>query len=117
MQLQYLLSLSGAPTAASLTINLPSGFTIDTSKLTSGTDTSNRSLGNVSFLIADKAIGTLGYNSTSSIAIYTTQVDTTPYLYDNQVVDATHPTTWANGHKIYIANLFLPISGWTSTKG
>ncbi len=113
------ISLSGAPTAASLTVNfLPGSLAVDTAKIPSGTSTFNRAFGLVSINDngADRILGVAGYSSTTAIAIFEMQADTT-YVYNNQAVNATNPVTFASGDTIHIMNINLPISGWTNTGG
>lgn len=104
------IALSGAPTSASLTINLPSGLVIDTAKMTSNT----RAIGNG--FINDN--GTAGYmvhvdlNTTTSVAPV--------YLNDNSTairgstISQSAPMTWANNDYIVI-RYQVPIVGWSAS--
>lgn len=103
------LAMSGAPTAASLTVNLPSGLTIDTAAMAFASQ-------NQTYL--GKAEGAQGgssynfqvaYNNTTSVAV----------IYQNAttgaqgVVNATAPVTWASGATIHLY-FSVPIVGWSS---
>lgn len=102
---QVKLALTGAPTSANLTINIPDG-TIDTGKAIG--DTSDLSLGIVSYLDAGTAYVAaglrVGYNNTTTVKV----------LDDNTPLDATNPITWANGDEVFI-NFSVPIAGWSSS--
>ena len=113
MLLEAKLLLSGAPTSASLTVNLPTGLTINTSNIFG--DTQNHSIGEASvFDTSANEIytGTVGYSSTSAIAIFTEYAALT-YLNSTNVVNATQQVTFATGDTIYI-RAKIPITGWSS---
>lgn len=111
MEVQTKIALSGAPTAATLTVNLPSGFSIDTAKM----------IGTSAFLVAIPSSGvgndsgTQGYllqavyNTATSVGVVyqsaTTGADTG--------VGATAPFTWGNGDDLTIT-YSVPIAGWSS---
>lgn len=98
MEIQYGISLAGAPNAANLTVNMPPGFTIDTSALSlSGSSTFER----IGFCnIGDSGTGTLSgtmlYNTTTTIQVYGSE-DVAGY--DSQLSQTT-PITFASGDKI-----------------
>ena len=104
------LSLAGAPTAASLTFNLP--FTVDTAK------TYNSSTG---FMPArgigndfDAAKGYLVYgkfSSTTVLSIFDSADDT--YIRLSSAVNATTPFTWAASDELSVEFSF-PVVGWKS---
>jgi hypothetical protein len=115
MEIKYYTALSGAPTSASLTYNLPPGYTIDTSKLiNNGADdydlTLDRGAGGfdttgsaypfvVRYHSATNILRVLEYNQSGSTNVITASV--------NQA----SPVTWATGDSIY-ASASVPIVGW-----
>lgn len=104
------LALSGAPTSASLTINLP--FTIDTSLLSGGTETGNQTLGPVAILDSGTTeyVGVVGYNTTTSVGIFASRADST-YTNTADAVTQAIPMTFATGDRVHV-RLSVPISGW-----
>jgi hypothetical protein len=114
MEVTVLVSVSGAPTAASLTVNLPTGYTIDTAKLAGGADTNNRALGKASILDSGTAIfvGFIGYSSTSAVSVQ--NVDDAASGVAMGAVSNTNPMTFASGDAVFI-EYKVPISGWSST--
>jgi hypothetical protein len=107
------VSLSGAPTAAALLINLPPGMVIDVNKINNYTVA-----GQAIMYDAGTAIykGTV-YVNTSSPSIFNVSaaVDTASgFVHDMDFgVDATHPYTFANGDFLVIS-FDVPILGWGS---
>lgn len=100
-----LVTLAGAPTAASLTITFPSYLAINTTKIGS-TSTSGRLQGTVALLDSgtDNYSGYIYYSSSTTIAIYKDDGDATV-----SVVNATAPYTFANNDAIFIRGSGLPI--------
>jgi hypothetical protein len=105
------ITLSGAPTSATLTVNLPTGMTFDTSRMpgtTTGAVTTMDGEG------SGKCAGTASkfyvtYSSTSAVQV-NYQSSTAAA---GTATDATHPGTFANGDEIDL--MFRgPISGWSS---
>lgn len=102
--------LSGAPTSATLTVNLPSGLTMDVNKLLSNT-TQHLNLGTVRILDSGTAyyrLGAVAYSSTTAVEIFAYATAGT----DTSVSQAA-PITFANGDRIWI-ELSVPIVGWSS---
>ncbi len=111
--IQYYIALSGAPTSASLTLNLPTGLTIDTTRLTnSGTNfVFNGSVNGNS--AAHSFIGQALFNSSSSFAVkYTTDGSTASNMSLASVTQAA-PYTFANGDFISVQVLGVPIASYT----
>lgn len=112
MDLQVDVQLTGAPTATALTVNLPSGFTIDAAKR-------NASVASVGDLIGFASVldsGTLEYTVGSVQYSSTTALDV---RHDNgssgaSGINATSPITFASGDRVYIRAFGIPISSWTS---
>lgn len=97
------IALAGAPTATDLTVNLPSGLTIDTTKFNS------ESAGYA--LIEDTGtrlyVGSVEFNSTTSVRIVHSESG------NQGVVNATNPITFASGDSVYV-RINVPISGWST---
>lgn len=115
------VALSGAPTVANLTINLPSGLTIDFARIaSSGTDdrpnygtathndgTTDRILGSIVTTVAD--------DDTVSVR-YAQQNANTDTLINRSIniANASNPFTWGSGDTIYIRIEDLPIEEWAA---
>jgi hypothetical protein len=110
--LQYHLALSGAPTSASLTLNLPSGLTIDTNKLTSvATNQALPGNGNAQ----DEGVAQFPiyphYSSTTAISVTCYNHAGTTYTVGNSVTQAV-PVTFGNTDTVKLKVGPLPITGW-----
>lgn len=105
------VAVTGAPTSATLTINLPSGLSIDTSKLPS--DLTRHALG--IGMIIDAGTNTfhsmVRYNSTTSVQVNSYGASGT--YSDEQPVTQAVPMTFANGDLVTVS-WKVPISGWAS---
>lgn len=107
MEMHVKVSLTGAPTSANLTVNLPSGYTIDSNRIY--TDARNylgwgstKSGGGNYYPVY------IGYNNTTSVNVYlpkNSPIDLT------QPVNATTPQTYANEDYVIVQCKF-PIVGW-----
>lgn len=109
---QVKISLSGVPTSSSLTINVPSGLSIDTTKM----------LPNVSHSIG---VGTLlesgvqnrtcsaAYTGSSSSISVMVQGSGGAYTNDLSAVNSTNPHAWKAGDNIAV-EFSVPIVGWSS---
>ena len=114
MELDVSLTLAGAPTAAGLTVNMPSGYTIDTTKISATTGGSTPILGVATSWDSGTTIyqGYVTYNSTTSVIVYANGASST---YTNaQQVSSTVPMTWASGD-IQSLKFSVPILGWSSS--
>lgn len=113
-----LISLAGAPTSATLTVNLPSGRTIDTAALTKSSanfgEIDNLACGGAATGVAFKCA--VVYNSTTAVSLYShtlsTFTGTQPVRYT--AVTQASPATFANGDYIRLA-FRVPIVGKNST--
>jgi hypothetical protein len=107
------VALSGAPTAANLTVNLPSGYTIDTGKISNSS--ANVTLGNITIFDSGTATynGFLGYSSTTAMAAYVILVSGTYSQTNNQEISNTLPMTFANSDLIHL-EFKVPILGKSS---
>ena len=106
------IALTGAPNSVSLSINLPSGLSIDTSKI--GTDAGNITIG--SWSSSDTGVanytGLIRYNNTTSVICIVSEASAT-YLR-TATVDQVTPFTWGNTD--YLNFKFdVPILGWSSS--
>lgn len=112
MDLDIKVAVSGAPTSASLTVNLPSGYTIDTNKIT---DTGQGIAGVLSTVAirdagTDNFEGMVRYDTTSSVAIFKDDGDGSV-----SAVTQAAPMTWANGDYTSIKITGLPIANWLAS--
>lgn len=103
---------SGAPTAGNLTISLPSGLTIDTSKLPNSAADDYKVLGEALYQNTGLAAsGQVYYVSSTSVGLL---VDNAAGTYVNTVaVTNTVPYTAASG-TTYHFRFTVPIVGWSS---
>jgi hypothetical protein len=109
MELRFSVEASGAPTAAVLTVNIPSGFTIDTSKLRLPTGSNDEILGVAHLLDAGAShmrLGQVVYNNTSSVRFLAGNAAGTDGNPDNNF-----PFTWAANDKLW-GSASLPIAEW-----
>lgn len=112
MEVKTLVSISGTPTSASLTVNLPTGYTIDTAKLVS--TNSNAVHDGSSCSILDNGSASYSchvfYSSTSAVAIVINNVSSTyPSIAD---VTQAVPMTFASGDFVRLSYR-VPITGWS----
>lgn len=111
-EVQIRIALSGAPTAATLTVNLPAGLVIDTSKLAGGT--TQVELPNSDGSMRDDAsyngFSKAFYDSTTSVGI---RSSSTASAHTMVIVNATTPITWAANDSIDVT-FRVPIVGWTA---
>lgn len=117
MEVQIKVATSGAPTSASLTVNLPSGYSIDTAKLThaaASASTLSDRLGLITdasgvFRYAASAV----YSSVTDVAIISHLSDGTNTQSSTAVTQAS-PMAWAASDTLDIS-FKVPISGWSSS--
>lgn len=113
MEMTVRVLTSGAPDATSLYINLPSGFTIDTSKVLN-TGSFQTDMGWARFEDAGTAYysGRVSYQSSSSVAV--NYLDDTAAGLGVSSVSQTSPFIWASGDEV-IVQCFLPIAEWAGS--
>lgn len=106
------VATSGAPTAASLTVNLPSGLTINTSALVNSTagNRPNLGMGNVFDGTTEGYTVQVTYNSTTSVAIFALGSGGT--YSDTDAVSQTVPITFGASDGVTF-NARVPIAEWT----
>lgn len=109
---QVMISLAGAPTAATLTVNIPD--TMDTAKLINSVGTIPR-LGRADVRDTGVALyeANIHYNSTTSVLVATAGVSGA-LVTENTVVNATSPITFGSTDQI-ILNFSAPIVGLSSS--
>lgn len=106
------VTLAGAPNAAALTMNLPAGYTIDSSKINNADGAFSIGMGSVldngaatyllhTYFFSSTAIGTGIPNATGT------------YTYENGI-NATTPITFGVGDRVQLS-FAVPILGWSSS--
>lgn len=111
---QFTAITSGAPTAANLAFNLPSGHTIDTTKMALGANGSFvGSFGSVRDAGSGSYAATAYYLSTTSVQARILPSSGTYATIDN--VTATVPITFGASDSVQI-NFSVPIVGWGSNQ-
>ena len=108
MELGVNIALTGVPTSADLTVNLPSGYSIDTSKLASSTFAS---LGTASILDSGTRIylGEPVFENTTTLRIFHTESGNTG------AVNQANPAVFTTNDNINILAK-VPIQGWSSSQ-
>lgn len=98
LEIQYLVSTSGTPTSADLTLNMPTGFTIATGKLAS----SNSYVSN-NVQIVDAAtnfyLGQFSVNSATTFRVFRNTQTASQTVFNN-LVTATAPFSFGSGDYI-----------------
>lgn len=117
LEVQVGIDLTGAPNSAALTINIPTGLTIDTTKLVNSTTTIPQvGIGTVRDTGINNYPITVHYNSTTSVAVTAqrTVAGTNPVNIDSgsQVTQAV-PFSFNTGDQVQI-DFKVPIVGWSS---
>ncbi len=114
MELLVDIATTGAPTATNLNFTIPSGYTIDTAKLSGGT--SNQQPLGVAVYSDDNGTvaygpSTVKYNDTTSLrCVYSSVAANSEAGVSNTV-----PFTWGNTDSAKINVFKLPIVGWGAT--
>ena len=112
MEVKFQAALSGAP-SGNFTANIPSGYTIDTTKLLSTGTQEELGFGRINDSGSAVYHFGLRYNSTVSIIGINLGASGT-YLNEPSVVDTTTPITFGSGD--FVNGFFkVPISGWSSS--
>lgn len=108
------IALAGAPTAATLTVNLPTGLTIDTTKLPA-TPTNHVFPSQMSGQgAAHSFVGGIVYSSTTAVGVQSYQDGNNAAVMTLGATNATSPYTFANNDFIYFEVHGIPIVGWSS---
>lgn len=110
MQIDAVVSVAGgAPTSADLYFNMPTGYTIDTTKVSS-TTAGKPALG--SAVIVDGS--TKNYVGSVSIVSSTQVLVSTADSAGDGIVRQNNPITFGTGDSVAV-NYIVPIVGWSST--
>tara|TARA_R110000868_G_scaffold62962_3_gene189957 strand:- start:10856 stop:12025 length:1170 start_codon:yes stop_codon:yes gene_type:complete len=107
------VALGGAPTTATLTINLPTSFTIDTAKMV-GASAENTSIGQGTVFDSSASQRfpiTLRYSSTTAVQPFSQRISGSD-VADGQNISQALPMTFATGDAVYVQTHLLPIVGW-----
>lgn len=116
MMLQYFISLSGAPNSTSLSFNMPSGFTIDRTKL-SGNNVGSSFGGSGGNLLAagNPCLIFPVYSSTSAIGVLAlrTTSGTNPVEVFSSSITQSQPATFQNNDFVSLS-VTVPIVGWST---
>lgn len=114
---QVLVSLTGAPTSATLTINLPTGFTIDTTKFANSGG--SQVIGYLTGASAGSSfLGVVRYNNTTSVSpLWDNPASQVSYTQNFPAaisgITQASPRTFANGDAVNIV-FSVPIVSWSS---
>lgn len=111
-QIQVKIALGGAPDAATLTVNNPTGMTTDTAKIVDTTAGNRQPVGTGSMQSSATTFKYFVYVAyASSTTVQPFYLDDTPSGLAGDIVNATTPVTWANSDVIDLIYA-VPISGW-----
>jgi hypothetical protein len=105
------IALAGAPTSATLSVNLPSGLTIDTTKFDADTDNYTLGLAYAKSAGADYQ-SSIRYQTSTSVQPVSWSVSGA--RVGNAAITQAAPATFANGDEIHI-EYSVPVAGWSST--
>jgi len=110
LEAQVRVATSGAPNATALTITLPSGYQIDTSKISSTSFEQGFGFGTVN------DSNSVGYDVIASYANATTiqalvKLANATHTQNSQNISSTIPMTWGSGDSLFL-NFRVPIQGW-----
>lgn len=108
MEVRASITFAGAPNSVSGTITIPSGFTMDTSKMPG--ITTDRSFGSVIFLDAGVraySAGIITYNNATTLLLYASTADAT-YVYETVATQAV-PFTIGNTD-VFLIEFKVPIT-------
>lgn len=115
-EIQIRVVTSGAPTSANLTINLPSGLVIDSSKLLQGGAGFDEKLPSSSGRILDNGStyydADAYYSSTTAILVKSLNASGT-YAANTGTVTQSVPMVWTTGDELNLS-FRVPIVGWSS---
>ena len=111
-EVEVLVPVTGTPTSANLTVNLPTGLTIDLTKTGSSTAAKTLGYGFVSSANQNYSAIPLITTSTTSISIYSLP-DAAASANRLSPVTQAFPNTFANNDYVH-AHFYVPITGWSS---
>jgi C1q domain len=114
--INYYITTTGAPTATGLTVNLPSGLVIDSSKMPDSSPSTGNTPLNANGVVQDVGGNYFGIANAgwltggASFTFFTSGSTATTAMTQ---VSNTVPFTWASGDKCWI-HIRIPIVGWGS---
>lgn len=118
LNVKYRLALSGAPTSATLTLNLPTGMVADTTKLLTVVNEQNK-IGFAKFNDQgiDQYHGDVSLASSTTLSVFAlkTVSGSNPVFMDHPAVTQAVPFTWGNTDTLYAEASGIPIIGWGGT--
>lgn len=109
--LDIAMALAGAPTSATLTIDMPTGLTIDSSKLTSVSGFKFLGEVGLSDNTAGTVVGKATYNTTSLFTIVYLDDSAAGLIVQNPVTQAA-PFLFAINDAVTMRTTSLPVTGW-----
>lgn len=111
------VALSGAPDNATLTVTIPEGKSVDTTKInttSSPVETLGTAVGfDTTGTNSGRLFGETVYASATTVAVRILEESSGSVHYET-TVDQTSPVTWANGDSILL-RFAVPIVGWAVT--
>lgn len=117
----FRIDLAGAPTAASLSVNLPTGLTVDTTVMPTGYSFNVGDVVIVDASTSDRIAGTVRVNSSTTPALiihYHAQNTPSTDQTINRTfssVNATAPMTWASTDWMTVTFRDIPIAEWAGS--
>lgn len=113
MDIQVKVATAGAPTTATLTINMPTGYTIDTSKLAETGDTRTAlGFGDILDGGVNQYAGSVLFKTTSSVYIF--YLDDGAAAVVSGAVTQAAPFTWGNTDTVNI-QFRVPVAEWSGS--
>lgn len=113
VEVEYQLDLAGAPNAANLNLNMPSGISIDTAKLTSTDFRTLLSLDGFAFDSSTTQHHDLIATYTSGASVTIRERSEGDSGGTDDIVSQSVPFTWAASDKLWI-KLRAPVAGWSA---
>lgn len=115
MELSATASLAGAPNSAQFTVNLPSGYTIDTTKM-NGLGPAASPVGSGAILDSGTQVypATVYYSTSTSVTITYGAANGAGVNTNNGLVNQANPMTFGINDIVGI-NATVPITGWSSS--
>ena len=116
-EIQYRVSLAGAPNSADLTFNLPTGLSVDTDALLTASTGNFVTVGETHIRDASPTstfFGPAQYIGSTNVIQPGRFIDTTTPSIGATVINATTPITFVSGDSV-ITKISIPIQGWSSS--
>lgn len=113
MQVDVNIALAGAPTSAALFLNMPTGYSVDTTKLTAAEGDHTPLLGRG--VLHDDAgtsyAAAVIYGSTTTISVSWENANVAPLILTVNGITNVSPFTWATSDRAHFS-FRVPILGW-----